>query len=79
MRQPAMQRKVELRSIKLSDRSPIIGMPLRQTNIQKDYYSMIVKIQRNEDDFIQPEPQAVLQAGDVIWVVGDPDRIDGMK
>lgn len=78
-RQPAMQRKVELRSIKLSDRSPIIGMPLRQTNIQKDYYSMIVKIQRNEDDFIQPEPQAVLQAGDVIWVVGDPDRIDGMK
>ncbi|MDE6682708.1 MAG: cation:proton antiporter, partial [Muribaculaceae bacterium] len=33
---PSIQPKVELSSIKLTDKSPIIGMPLGQTDIQKD-------------------------------------------
>ena len=69
----------ELKSLKLTEKSPIIGLPLGDTNIQKDYYSMIVKIQRGEDEFIQPAPQTVLRAGDIIWVVGDPEFFDKMK
>lgn len=76
---PHMQHKAELKSLKLTEKSPIIGLPLGDTNIQKDYYSMIVKIQRGEDEFIQPAPQTVLRAGDIIWVVGDPDFFDKMK
>ena len=76
---PHMQHKAELKSLKLTEKSPIIGLPLGETNIQKDYYSMIVKIQRGEDEFIQPAPQTVLCAGDIIWVVGDPDFFDKMK
>lgn len=76
---PRMQHKAELKSLKLTEKSPIIGLPLGDTNIQKDYYSMIVKIQRGEDEFIHPAPQTVLCAGDIIWVVGDPDFFDKMK
>ncbi|MDE5869503.1 MAG: TrkA C-terminal domain-containing protein, partial [Muribaculaceae bacterium] len=76
---PTAQPKVELSSITLTDNSPIIGMPLSQTDIQKDYYSMLVKIQRGEEKFIQPTPDVVLRAGDTIWVVGDPSQIDRMK
>ena len=76
---PAVQPKVELSSIKLSDNSPIVGIPLGQTDIQKDFYSMIVKIQHGEDDFIQPTPDVVLHAGDIIWVVGDPSQFNRMK
>ena len=76
---PAVQPKVELSSIKLSDTSPIVGIPLGQTDIQKDFYSMIVKIQHGEDDFIQPTPDVVLHAGDIIWVVGDPSQFNRMK
>lgn len=76
---PRMQHKAELKSLKLTEKSPIIGLPLGDTNIQKDYYSMIVKIQRGEDEFIQPAPQTVLCAGDIIWVVGDPEFFDKMK
>lgn len=76
---PHMQHKAELKSLKLTEKSPIIGLPLGDTNIQKDYYSMIVKIQRGEDEFIQPAPQTVLRAGDIIWVVGDPEFFDKMK
>ena len=76
---PVSQHKVELKSILLSDKSPIINMPLGKTDIQKDYYSMIVKIQRGENEFLQPTPDTVLHAGDTLWIVGDPDYIPRMK
>lgn len=71
--------KVELRSILLSNTSPIINVPLGDTDIRKDYYCMIVKVQRGDDVFEQPDANTVLKEGDIIWVVGDPSRMDQMK
>lgn len=76
---PTQQPKMELSSITLTGKSPIIGIPLGETDIQKDYYSMIVKVQRGEDNYIQPSPDVVLEAGDTIWVVGDPAQFKRMK
>lgn len=75
------QHKVDLASIKLTEDSPIIGKPLSQTNIQKDYYSMIVKVQRAESEsgFEHPSPNMELHPGDIIWVVGDPAYFSKMK
>ncbi len=72
------QNPVDLSSIRLESDSPIVGMPLKNTDILHDYYSMIVKIKRG-DDFIQPLPDVTLQPGDVVWVVGDPEFADRMK
>lgn len=72
------QNPVDLTSIKLEADSPIAGVPLKDTDILHDYYSMIVKIKRG-DDFIQPLPDVSLQPGDVVWVVGDPEFADRMK
>lgn len=72
------QNPVDLSSIKLEPDSPIVGVPLKNTDILHDYYSMIVKIKRG-DDFIQPLPDVTLQPGDVVWVVGDPEFADRMK
>lgn len=71
--------EVELRSIILGEGSPVIGRPLAQTNIRRDYYSMIIKVQRSDGSFVQPDPATVLEAGDVVWVVGDPARFAAMK
>ncbi|MDE6009269.1 MAG: cation:proton antiporter, partial [Muribaculaceae bacterium] len=70
---------VELRSILLTGSSPIINIPLGKTNLRTDYYSMIVKVQRDDNEFEQPGPNTVLHEGDIIWVVGDSSRIDQMK
>ena len=72
------QPEVKLATIRLTSHSPIIGIPLAKTDIRKDYYSLIVKIMRGEDQYIQPEPDTVLQAGDTLWVVGDPEQFDKM-
>lgn len=76
---PVSQRQVELQPIQLSETSPIVGIPLGKTDILHDFYSMIVKIQRGADEFLQPASDTILTPGDIIWVVGDPDSISKMK
>ncbi len=73
------QPKVALKSIKLTDSSPVIEKPLSELDIRGEYYSMIVKVERGSGDFIQPAPDTVLHPGDIIWVVGDPDQFHRMK
>lgn len=71
--------EVELKSIRLTDNSPITGMPISEAALRDKYYSMLVKVMREGEGFIQPEPSLVLQPGDVVWVVGDPAQFDKMK
>lgn len=78
-RLPVSQVQVELCSILLTPSSPIIGRPLAQTRIREDFYSMLVKVHRSGVGYLQPSPDMVLEAGDVVWVVGDPDQIEKMK
>ena len=70
---------VELKSLKLSPASPIVNKPLKDTDLRGDYYSMLIKIYRDDEGYIQPVPSLVLQPGDVVWVVGDPSQFEKMK
>ncbi len=79
MAHAGVQPEVELKSIRLTPKSPIIGRPLSETDIRGDYFTMIVKVQRGEDEWIQPKGDTVLEAGDVLWVVGDPKQFVKMK
>ena len=40
---------------------------------------MVVSVQRGENHFINPSPDTVLEAGDLLWVVGDATQFDRMK
>lgn len=71
-------KRVELRSILLTPDSPIINVPLRNTNIRDDYNSMLIKVHR-EGDYFEPRPDTVLLPGDLVWVVGDADTITRMR
>lgn len=70
--------EIELKSVVLTINSPIIDRPLYETDLRKDYYCMVVSVQRREE-FINPTPSLVLEAGDRLWVVGDPTQFDKMK
>lgn len=71
--------QVELSSIKLTENSPIINIPIGDTDIRDKYYSMLVKIYRKDEGYLQPEPGLSLKAGDVVWLVGDPKQFEKMK
>lgn len=72
------QQPVELSSIQLTESSPLVRKKLADTDILHDYYSMIVKIMR-DDEFMAPLPSLELMPGDTLWVVGDPRYFDKMK
>ena len=57
----------------------VINISLGETDIRRDFYCMIVKVQRGEDVFEQPDASTILRAGDIVWVVGDPEKMELMK
>ncbi len=69
---------VELKSILLTEHSPIVNVPLRDTRIREEYHSMLVKVLR-DGEYFEPRPDTVLKPGDAVWVVGDADLISNMK
>lgn len=78
--QPATSRaQTQLVSIRLSDTSPLAGQPIYKTDLRADYHSMIVKIRRGADDYLNPRPDTVLAPGDTVWLVGDPALIEKLK
>ncbi|MDE5793195.1 MAG: cation:proton antiporter [Muribaculaceae bacterium] len=70
---------IELKSILLTDKSPIIDRPLYETDLRNDYFCMVISVQRDDNEFINPGPTTVLKAGDLLWIVGDPAQFDKMK
>lgn len=70
--------EVDLKSIRLSASSPVVGIPLSDTDIRGQYYSMLVKVLRG-DEYLQPVPSLVLEPGDVVWIVGDPAQFENIK
>lgn len=73
------RQNIELKSILLTEDSPIINRPLYETDLRNDYFCMVVSIQRGESEYLDPTPTTVLQAGDLLWIVGDPTQFDKMK
>lgn len=71
--------KMELSSVKLSPKSPLAGHTIAESRIPDRYHAMLVKILKSDGEYIQPEPDTKLEAGDVVWLVGDTDTIDSLR
>ncbi len=71
--------KLDLVSVKLGPKSPIAGKTVANSHLSDKYYSMLVKILRPDGEYVQPEPDTMLNAGDVVWLVGDPKTIDTLR
>ena len=71
--------QVELTNLRLTPKSPIIGMPLSKAGLRERYFTLLLKIYRDKEGYLQPTPSTVLEAGDIVWIVGDPDQFEKMK
>lgn len=76
---PVSNAKVELRSVRLSSSSPIVGKALHEARVRQDYYSMVVKIQRSDGTYLSPTPDIVFHENDTIWIVGEAKNIDKLR
>ena len=71
--------EVRFTHFELTDSSPLVGKRLGDTSLREDYKSMIVALDRGDEDFIDITPEIVFQAGDEIWIVGDKTLMKKLK
>ena len=64
----------------ITEKSPIVGKKLSQVRLREDYRSMLVAVQRGEDDeYLNPPPDLCFAPGDVLWIVGDPKMLAPLR
>lgn len=71
--------EVKFTHFAISDKSPLVGKRLADTSLREDYKSMLVAVERGEDDYISPTPDIVFHAGDILWIVGDTELMKALK
>lgn len=66
---------LKLRSIVVGSKSPVVGKSLRESAIRDLADGLVVGVERGEFRQLHPPADLRLEAGDRLWIVGDPDKI----
>ena len=70
----AVTASVDVESFTLAETSLLSGKSLQMVDMRNSG-CMLIGIERGEETFMNPEPDMVMQPGDVVWLVGAPDAI----
>lgn len=70
---------VQFTHFAISEKSPLIGKKLADTSLREDYKSMLVAVERGEENFLSPNPEMEFETGDVLWIVGDKELMKKLK
>ena len=68
--------EMKLRCFTVSKTSPFIGKTLRDRGIRDKYNCMVVGVDEGQKNLTLITPSRCLQAGDVLWVVGEQGDLD---
>lgn len=65
---------VKLKSVMLSEASPLIGTTPLTCGLREKYDAIVVAVQRG-DEFIDSNPNLIFEKSDIIWLVGNEKRL----
>jgi CPA2 family monovalent cation:H+ antiporter-2 len=66
---------LKLQSVVLIPGSPVVGRTLRESDIRSLVDGLVVGVEREGFRQLSPSADLRLEAGDRLWIVGDPDKI----
>ena len=69
---------VRLTSVRLTDNSPLDGLTVASSRLREDYEALLVAVQRG-DCYTQPYPDLRFEQGDVLWLVGDINKLAALS
>ena len=64
-----------LNSLLILDHSPFVNKSIRECGIRSELNALIVGIEREGRRILSPDASIVLQTGDLLWIVGDKQKI----
>lgn len=68
--------EMKLHQVRLAENSPLVGKPLADSGLRKNYGCMLVGIEQGQENLTQVDPHHVFQPGDILWVVGEAETIN---
>lgn len=69
------QKDVVLEQLLLEENSPLIGKTIRSSKIRENYGCMIIGIERPHKYLMNPESSEELKTSDILWLVGEKQKI----
>lgn len=69
---------IRLTSVLLSESSPLVGRTPLSSGLRDNYEAIVVAVHR-DDEFIDSNPNLQFMPGDILWVVGNPKKLNTLK
>lgn len=76
---PISECEPELRSIRLTERSSLVGKILRSSRIRDDHFSMVVRVTDSDGADVTLSPDLVFETGQTVWLVGDKTTLNSIN
>jgi len=70
-----LNQEVSLEQLEISKFNPLVGKTILESGIRDYNKCLVVGIERDTESMMNPDVRTQFQAGDVIWIVGEKDRI----
>ncbi len=67
--------ELTLQRIEVTPYSVLAGKTIKESSIRERTKGLVVGIERNGERILNPESTALIQAGDLLWIVGNTRRI----
>jgi len=71
-------KEVKFVHFSIGSQSPIVGKKLEETHLREDYGALLVAVQRG-DEYVYPTRDLAFKADDILWIVGNPQKLTRLK
>lgn len=61
----------KLQAVTVDENSPFCGRSIRESGIREKSKGLVVGIERKDQRILNPDSQVEIEAGDLLWIVGD--------
>ncbi len=78
-RQTDTQYQISLTQYELEDNCLLIGKAIKNSQIREKTDTMVIGIDRNNESVTDISANTVLEKGDVIWLAGEQNKLDGFE
>lgn len=68
-------KEVRMEQIRISPESRLVGRSILESGIRDNAACLVIGIERGTSSIKNPPPATVFEAGDIVWIVGEPDKI----
>jgi CPA2 family monovalent cation:H+ antiporter-2 len=69
------KREMHLKQFVVDGRSPFLNTTIKESGIRDMFRCLVVGVEKEDGNLLSPEADMLLEAGDVVWVVGEKEDV----